>query len=150
MRFIIVIVSILTFIACSSGDKNAEDVPLAISDTILVWEVNADSMLMKKEVLIPDSAITIQRIINGLNEKYPEVQLVFLKQSKDTIYTKVPNGEYLGNQMGSAGASAWFADAAINLTSVPGINYVSFLMDTFSHAGSTIIGREEYKNWKKQ
>lgn len=150
MRLVIVVVSILALIACGSDDKNINDVPLAISDTVLVWDVNADSMIMKKDFLIPDSAITIQRIINGLNEKYPEVPLVFLKQSKDTIYTKVPNGEYLGNQMGSAGASAWFADAAINLTSVPGFNYVSFLMDTFSHAGSTIIGREEYKNWKRQ
>ena len=150
MRFIIIILSILTLIGCSSGEKDTDDVPLAISDTILVWNVNADSMLMKKDVLIPDTAITIQRIINGLNEKYPEVQLVILKQSRDTLYTSVPNGEYLGNQMGSAGASAWFADATINLTSVPGINYVSFAMDTFSHAGRTTIGREEYKNWKKQ
>ena len=149
MRVIIVLLSILVLIACGSEDKNIDDVPLAVSDTILVWNVDADSMIMKKDVLVPDSAITIHRIINGLNEKYPEVQLVFLKQSKDTIYTKVPNGEYLGNQMGSAGASAWFADAAINLTSVPGINYVSFAMDTFSHAGSTVIGRDEYKNWKK-
>jgi hypothetical protein len=52
--------------------------------------------------------------------------------------------------MGSAGAAAWFADATINLTSVPGINYVSFVMDTFSHAGSTTIGRDEYKTWKRQ
>ena len=150
MRFIIVILSIFTLISCSSDDKNTGDVPVAISDTILAWNVNADSMTMKKDTLIPDSAITIQRIINGLNEKYPEVRLVMLKQSMDTLYTSVPNGEYLGNQMGSAGASAWFADATINLTSVPGINYVSFAMDTFSHAGSTTIGREEYKNWKKQ
>ena len=107
-------------------------------------------MIMKKDISIPDSAITTDRIINGLNAKYPEVQLVFLKQSKDTIYTEVPNGEYLGNQMGSAGATAWFADAVINLTAVPGINYVSFAMDTFSHAGSTVIGRENYNDWKKQ
>lgn len=150
MRIIMAVLSTLALIACSSDDRNIDDVPLAISDTILVWNVNADSMIMKKDPLIPDTAITIQRIINGLNEKYPEVQLVFLKQSKDTLYTEVPNGEYLGNQMGSAGASAWFADAAINLTSVPGINYVSFAMDTFSHAGSTTIGREEYKTWKRQ
>ena len=149
MRVIIILLSCVAFFACSSNDRNIEDVPVAISDTILVWNVNADSMIMKKDTLIPDSAMTVQRIINGLNEKYPEVQLVFLKQSGDTLYTNVPNGEYLGNQMGSAGASAWFADATINLTSVRGINYVSFAMDMFSHAGSTTIGRDDYKNWKK-
>jgi hypothetical protein len=144
------VLSIVALIACNSNEPNSEDVPLAVSDTILVWNVNVDSMIMKKDTLIPDTAITIQRIINGLNEKYPEVQIVLLKQSGDTLYTKVPNGEYLGNQMGSAGAAAWFADATINLTSVPGINYVSFVMDTFSHAGSTTIGRDEYKTWKRQ
>jgi hypothetical protein len=150
MRFIMAVLSIVALIACNSNEPNSEDVPLAVSDTILVWNVNVDSMIMKKDTLIPDTAITIQRIINGLNEKYPEVQIVLLKQSGDTLYTKVPNGEYLGNQMGSAGAAAWFADATINLTSVPGINYVSFVMDTFSHAGSTTIGRDEYKTWKRQ
>lgn len=150
MRLVLIILTAVVLTCCNSNDEKMDDVPLAISDSILVWNVNADSMVMKKDVLIPDSAITIRRIINGLNEKYPEIKLVFIKQSKDTIYTSVPNGEYLGNQMGSAGASAWFADATINLTAVPGINYVSFAMDTFSHAGSTTIGREEYKNWKRQ
>ena len=149
MRFVLLILSAFVLIHCRSKDESIEDVPLAIYDTILVWNVNADSMIMKKDILIPDSVITISRIINGLNGKYPEVQLVYVKQSKDTIYTKVPNGEYLGNQIGNAGASAWYADATINLTSVPGVNYVSFTMDTFSHAGSTTIGREEYKSWKR-
>ena len=150
MRFALLILLAVVLICCRTKDASIEDLPLAISDSILVWNVNADSMIMEKDVLVPDSAITVRRIINGLNAKYPEVQLVYLNQSNDTIYTKVPNGEYLGNQMGSFGASAWFADATINLTSVPGVNYVSFTMDTFSHAGSTTIGREEYKSWKRQ
>ena len=154
MRFLIIFSSILILASCKSKDEgvneNTDDVPIAFSDTLLAWDVNADSMIMKKDSTIPDTAITINRIVNGLNLKYPEVQLVFVKQSSDTVYTKVPNGEYLGNQMGSAGATAWFADAVINLTSVQGISYVSFAMDTFSHAGSTVIGRGEYKNWRKQ
>ena len=99
---------------------------------------------------VPDSAIRVDRVINALNGKYPEVQIVFSKQSNDTVYARVPKGDYLGSQMGSAGAAAWFADAAINLTSVPGVNYVAFSMDTFSHAGSTIISRDRFKNWKRQ
>ena len=142
---IILLAFILT--CCKSNDQNIEDIPIGFSDTILVWDTNADSMIMKKDSTIPDSVITINRIINGLNEKYPEIQLVFLNHKQDTVFTKVPNGEYLGNQMGSVGASAWFADAVINLTSVRGVNYVSFSMDTFSHAGSTIIGRENDAGW---
>ena len=154
MRYTPILLLALILICCRSKDEKVneklDDVPLAFSDTLLIWDVNADSMIMMRDASIPDSAATINRIINGLNAKYPEVRLEFVKQSMDTVYTKVPNGEYLGNQMGSAGASAWFADAVINLTSVRGIRYVSFKMDTFSHAGSTVIGRDEYSNWRKQ
>lgn len=150
MRSLLIITLGAILFSCGGNDEKFDDVPLAIGDSILVWQTNPDSMLMKKDALIPDTAVTITRVINGLNQKYPEVPLVFVKESSDTLYTRIPNGEYLGNQMGSAGAAAWFADATINLTSVPGINYVSYSMDTFSHAGSTIIGKENYKNWKKQ
>ena len=150
MRLTAIIFILFVLVSCRNKDESIEEISLVVSDTALAWNVNADSMIMRRDLDVPDSAINISRIINGLNDKYPEVQLVFLKKSGDTAYTKVPNGEHLGNEMGSAGASAWYADAVINLTSVKEINYVSFSMDTFSHAGSTIIGRENYKDWKKQ
>ena len=149
MRLTPVIVLSLLFLGCGSSDDDMED-SIIYSDTVLVWDTNPDSMSMTRYMMIPDSAITIPRVINGLNGKYPEVRLVLIRQSADTVYTLIPNAEYLGNQMGSAGASAWFSDAAINLTAVPGVNYVSFSLDTLSHAGSTIIGRDRFKDWKKR
>jgi hypothetical protein len=136
--------------SCSDGGKKNNDAEFMIDDSILVWETNSDSMIMKKDSTIPDSAITITRIINGLNQKYPEVHINFLNQSNDTAYTEVLDAEYLGEQMGSAGATDWFADAVINLTSVVGVNYVSFKMDTHSHASSAVIGRIKYSDWKKE
>ncbi|HET6722586.1 MAG TPA: hypothetical protein VFH07_07530 [Chitinophagaceae bacterium] len=150
MRFAVIILLIFLFFSCSNDDKKISENGYAVSDTLLAWETNADSMIMKRDAAVPDSAITIRRIINGLNEKYPEIQIDVIKQSGDTIYIAVPDGEYLGNQMGSAGSSAWFADAVINLTSVPGINYVSFKMDMYSHASSGVISQEEYKGWKRE
>lgn len=150
MRFAVIIFLIFPFFSCDNDDKEISETEYAVSDTILAWDTNADSMIMKRDHTVPDSAITINRIINGLNEKYPEVHIDVIKQSGDTIYIDVPDAEYLGNQMGSAGSSAWFADAVINLTSVPGINYVSFKMDMYSHASSGVIGKEEYKGWKRE
>jgi hypothetical protein len=150
MRFAVIILGAFIFFNCRNTDKEAEEIEYGFSDTILVWQTNTDSMIMKRDNTIPDSIITISRVINGLNEKYPEVRLVFLSQSNDTVYTGVPNADYLGEQMGSAGAASWFDDVAINLTSVPGINYVSFSMNPHSHAGSSVIGREKYNNWKRQ
>ena len=150
MRFAVIILPIFLFFSCGDGDKEITETEYAVSDTILAWDTNADSMIMKRDTTVPDSAITIKRIINGLNDKYPEVHIEIIKQSGDTIYIEVPDGEYLGNQMGSAGSSAWFADAVINLTSVPGINYVSFKMDIYSHASGGVISRDEYKGWKTE
>ena len=150
MRFGVIILLVFCFFSCSNDDKGISEMVYAVSDTILAWDTNADSMIMKRDTTVPDDAITIKRIINGLNEKYPEIQIDVIKQSGDTIYVELPDAEYLGNQMGSAGSSAWFADAVINLTSVPGINYVSFKMDMYSHASGGVISREEYKGWKRE
>ena len=149
MRYTIIVLMALGLASCSDGDKRTDETGYIIGDTVLAWDINVDSMIMKRDSTVPDTAITITRIINGLNGKYPEVHIDFLRQSNDTAYTRVPDADYLGNQMGSAGAMAWFADAVINITSVPGINYVSFEMDMQSHAASAIIGREKYNDWKK-
>ena len=150
MRYAIIILMALVLANCSNDEKKINETEYLIGDSILAWDTNLDSMIMRRDSTIPDSAITIKRIINGLNEKYPEVYIDFLKQSGDTAYTGVPDADYLGEQMGDAGAMAWFADAVINITSVQGINYVSFKMDTHSHASSTVIGREQYNDWRKE
>lgn len=150
MRFLFLVLLAVVIASCSDGGKKVNGSEYIIDDSILVWEVNSDSMIMKRDSTIPDSAITITRIINGLNQKYPEVHIKFLNQSNDTLFTGVPDAEYLGEQMGSAGATDWFADAVINLTSIAGINYVSFKMDTHSHASSAVIGRIKYSDWKKE
>lgn len=138
--------------SCKSKDKQVdkESDLLATPDTILTWKINADSMIMKRDINIPDSIVTSQRIINGLNVKYPAVQIVFIKQGGDTVFIAVPDAAYLGNQMGSAGAGEWYADAVINLTSAPGINFVFFQMELHSHASSGVIGRNEYNKWRRQ
>lgn len=147
------LVFIMIFISsCKNKDQqvvNDSDI-YATPDTILAWKINADSMILTRDISIPDSIVTIQRIINGLNAKYPAVQIIFVKQSDDTVYIAVPDAAYLGEQMGNAGAAEWYADAVINLTSVPGIDFVSFQMDLHSHASSGVIGSNQYYKWKRQ
>ena len=154
MRITIFILFIFIISCRNSNNDKSTDEPETIiydyPDTLLAWEVSADSMVMKRQTIYPDSSITINRIINGLNDKYPNVHIELLKQSGDTVYINIPNSDYLGEQMGSAGSSAWFADATINLTTAPGINYVSYKMDLHSHAESNVLGRDAYRNWKKE
>jgi len=155
MRYFLILLIFLLCLKCNNAsekDKEASPdlVEYEMLDTILVWNVDAEAMVMKRDSNIHDSLITISRVINGLNEKYPQVKIRLLKQSGDIIYVDVPDATFLGEQMGSAGSEAWFDDAVINITSVPGINHVSFRMDTHSHAQSGIINRKKYENWQWQ
>lgn len=155
MRYFLFLIVVFLCLKCNNASENEKDisptpVEYAIPDSILVWNVDAEAMVMKKDSNIHDSIITISRVINGLNQKYPQVNLLLLKQGRDTLYVEVPDATYLGEQMGSAGSTAWFDDVVINLTSIPGINYVSFRMETHSHAQSAIISRKKYENWQRQ
>jgi hypothetical protein len=138
--------------SCKSKDKQVvnDTDSYAIPDTILAWKINADSMILTRDITIPDSIVSVHRIVNGLNEKYAFVQLVFIRQSGDTAFVTVTDAEYLGEQMGNAGAAQWFADAVFNITSVAGIHFVSFQIPLHSHASSGVISRDNYKKWKQR
>lgn len=146
----LVFLVLITACKCNNGkDKQtAEDTLLVIPDTLLVYDVNSEAKTMKKYTEVPDSAFTAIRVVNGLNEKYPSVQLQFVKQSNDTVYVSVPNNQHLAEQMGSAGSAAWYADAVINLTSIPGVNYVNIDMQRGSHAAPGTFGENSYKEYK--
>lgn len=150
----LIIVSIVLITACKcNNDQNrptAEDSILVIPDTLLVYDVNTETKTWKRFTEVPDSAFTATRIVNGLNQKYPEVQLQLLKQSNDTLYVAVPNNEFLGERMGNDGASSWFSDAVLNLTGVPGVTYVNLHMDRRSHASPGVFTKENVKGYKER
>jgi hypothetical protein len=150
----LIIVSIVLITACKCNNDQdkptAEDSILVIPDTLLVYDVNTDTRTWKKFTEVPDSAFTATRIVNGLNQKYPEVQLQLIKQSNDTLYVTVPNNEFLGERMGNAGAVSWFSDAVLNLTGVPGVTYVNMQMEKRSHALPGVFKKEDVKGYQER
>lgn len=150
----LIIVSIVLITACKcnndQGKPTAEDSILVIPDTLLVYDVNTETKTWKRFTEVPDSAFTAIRIVNGLNQKYPEVPLQFLKQSNDTLYVAVPNNEFLGERMGNDGASSWFSDVVLNLTGVPGVTYVNMKMDRRSHASPGVFKKENVKGYQER
>ncbi len=150
----LIIVAIVLITACKCNNEQqqptAEDSILVIPDTLLVYDVNTDTRTWKKFTEVPDSAFTAIRIVNGLNQKYPEVQLQLIKQSNDTLYVIVPNNEFLGERMGNAGAVSWFSDAVLNLTGVPGVTYVNIQMEKRSHALPGVFTKENVKGYQER
>lgn len=151
-HLIIVAIVLITACKCNNDQQQptAEDSILVIPDTLLVYDVNTDTRTWKKFTEVPDSAFTAIRIVNGLNQKYPEVQLQLIKQSNDTLYVIVPNNEFLGERMGNAGAVSWFSDAVLNLTGVPGVTYVNIQMEKRSHALPGVFTKENVKGYQER
>jgi hypothetical protein len=149
-KFILVVLPLITACTCNRGkDGSAEaDSILVIPDTLLVYDIDTENKTIKRHTEIPDSAFTVIRVINGLNEKYPNVHLQLLKLGHDTLYVSIPASEYLGEQMGSAGAEAWYADAVLNLAAVQGIKYVNIDLEEGSHAQPGVFSNEDYPGYR--
>ena len=90
----------------------------------LIWDTDLDNKLISKNPDFKNSNFFVDSIIKGLNLKYKEIPLEKVRLSHDTLYTRIKNADYLGEQIGSTGAAFYLAEAVINLTSVKDIKYV--------------------------
>jgi hypothetical protein len=93
----------------------------------------------------PDS-LSIPAVISFVNSLYPNVQLVWIKTSGDTLYLKIPEATYLTQQMGSTGPTLYFANAVFNLTEISGIKNVNFYFEEGDHATPGTFNRENFKD----
>jgi hypothetical protein len=146
----LVLLMLITACKCNNGKDRTTggDSVLVIPDALLVYEVDAENKTLKKYTEVPDSAFTAVRVINGLNEVYPRVQIKLLRQSNDTLYISVPDDTRLAQKMGSAGSEAWFATTVLNLTAIKGISYVNIDLEEGDHASPGIFSREDYPGYK--
>jgi hypothetical protein len=114
----------------------------------LIWKADIDSMLIRKNPDFKNSNLSLDSIIKGLNLKYREIPLEKIRLSHDTLYTLITNSEYLGEQIGSTGASSYLAEAVINLTSVKGVKYVNINFAEGSHATPGVFTRKDFEDFK--
>ena len=151
IKYVFVILVLIAACKCNNepNKPTSADSTLVIPDTLLAYEVNTEAKTMKRFTEVPDSAFTASRVINGLNDKYRNIHLQLVKQSNDTLYVSVPDNEFLGERMGSTGASSWFQDAVINLTAVPNVNYVHIQMQERSHALPGVFSKQNIKGFKE-
>ena len=116
---------------------------------LYIWAVDFDKKTKAKNPYLKNQYQHIDSIIKGLNESNPGIKLEKLKISSDTLYTEINDSEYLGEQMGSSGAEAYFAEAIINLTSIKGIKYVKIDFHGRSHASPDVWSRDDFKGYKE-
>ena len=158
-----VFILFIVFISCSAPDKPADrdntsdstaisepEVVMEQPDTVLFWTVDIEQ---KAKTRVYKDTVTItepQSIINGINSIYPSVRLEFVKLSGDTVYAHIDSSSTFANVMGSFGTSEYISTVVLNLTMLPGINYVNLDFPEGSHAAPGVFAKTSYAGYKEK
>lgn len=93
------------------------------------------------------SNLTLIDMIEALNIKYPEIRLELVSNTNHTAHVKIADAVYLSEDMGSAGAKTYMAEATYALTEIPGITAVDFAFKEGDHASPGVYTREDFKGF---
>lgn len=153
----------IVFISCSGPDKPADtdntadstdisepEIVIEQPDTVLFWTVDIEQ---KAKTRVYKDTVTItepQSIVNGINSIYPSIRLEFLKLSGDTVYAHIDSSFTFANDMGSFGASEYISTVVLNLTMLPGVNYVNLDFPEGSHATPGVFAKTSYAGYKEK
>ncbi|MCC6286856.1 MAG: hypothetical protein IT249_03135 [Chitinophagaceae bacterium] len=148
----------LTLFACnSSTDKKAQpataDSTLETTiveqpDTVLFWTID-DYKKIKTQVYKDTIDITEpQSVINGINSIYPDIHLLFVKKSNDTVYAKIDSSFAFTNDMGTSGAAEYLSTVVVNLTTLKDVNFVNLDFPRGNHASPGVFNKKSYENFK--
>jgi hypothetical protein len=147
---------LFTAFISATGCNNSADEPDVAVDSIEVepetymWQASMNDstgkLEMKRDRPAGLDSLAPQPVIEFLNLTNPNIQLVYLRTSNDTVYVRIPDAQYLTQQMGSTGPMHYTASVVYNLTEVPVINYVNFDMEEGDHAGPGVSRRKDLEN----
>jgi hypothetical protein len=162
MRNKLWIAGILFFIACNNNDATtdsdnedtvvADDGANLAPPDRLIWISDFDTVTgefyLKQQRTINTDTLNPATMINDLNAAWDDIKLVLVKVSGDTLYVSIPDSEYLGQQMGSAGAQSYMASTTYNLTELKGIKYITYDMQPGDHASPGTFSRKSFENYR--
>ncbi|WP_374166858.1 hypothetical protein [Arcticibacter sp. MXS-1] len=91
---------------------------------------------------------SVEAAIAAINKKYPQIKLQYVGRRGDTVVTRIPEASYLTQEIGTAGAEVYFAEATFSLTEVPAINAVTFNFEEGDHAMPGTYSRKSFEDLK--
>lgn len=151
----------LIFISCNNEveveKENVEDTIMTDEISLfppdrLPWisdfDTTKNEFYLKQQRTVSPDSLTATALINDLNAAWENVKLVLVKTSNDTLYVSIPDSEFLGQQMGSAGAQAYMASTTYNLTELKGIKYVNYNMQAGDHVSPGTFSRKSFENYR--
>lgn len=115
-----------------------------------LWEYQYDTIIKDFRIVklqdLNNDTLTPQSVVNILNTSWPDVQVKYIKKSKDTVFISIPESTILTQQMGSAGSKQFMVSATYSFTELKGIKYVSFKFKVGDHANPGVYTRKSWKN----
>ena len=114
---------------------------------IAVFNDSTQLLEIKKNPVANPDNLNEQDIIDALNLKYPQVKIEAVSREGKKAIVKIANSVYLTQEMGSAGARAFLAEATYSLTEINGIEAVDFRFEPGDHAMPGILTRRSFENF---
>lgn len=140
--------------SCGSGG----DEQMAQEDSVVIeapannilpyWSVDIISKTMRRDSMANWNNLNADSLISGLNARNPEILLQKKGMSGDTLSLFIKDAFYLTGELGSSGARQYLCDVVLNLTEVPGINYVSLDFTEGDHASPGVFGKKFVDGFK--
>ena len=114
---------------------------------VAVFNDSTQLLEIKKNPVAHPGNLNEQDIIDALNLKYPKIKIEAVSQEGNKAIVKIENSTYLTQEMGSAGAQAFLAEATYSLTEIKGIEAVDFRFKPGDHAMPGILTRNSFESF---
>ena len=114
---------------------------------IAVFNDSTTLLEMKKNPAARPENLTGQDIIDALNLKYPQIRIDSFSVEGNKAIVSIQNSTYLTQEMGTAGARAYLAEATYSLTEIDDIKAVDFRLKAGDHAMPGILTRRSFENF---
>jgi hypothetical protein len=155
-RFLLGMIIVL-FFACTQ-DRNQTPASVEGSSTTVdsvpalylslpylsTFDATGDSMTMEVNPEFHPAFLTVDSLIKALELTYPEIPLEQQSQHGDTLYIQIKDAHFLTQQMGSAGARSYLAEATYAFTEIPSIRVVVYHFEEGDHARPGAYQRADF------
>lgn len=139
----------------SSGTDTVAEAPPVVAESektldvpwIAVYNDSTQLLELKKNPAARPANLTAQDIIDALNLKYPQNRIDSISIEGNKAIVRIADPTYLTQEMGTAGARAFLAEATYSLTEIEGIEAVDFRFKAGDHAMPGILTRKSFENF---
>lgn len=150
---------LLMFIySCTNDSRKEEGRDLDTIETVKVdlldslpWNSSYNEKTQKLQLdhrEINMSGVTYMEIISVLNKKYPGIKMDYIGLKKDTLIAKIDDATQLTQNVGTAGAEIYLAEATYSLTEIPPVKAVTIQFVAGDHAMPGTYTRDSFSDFR--